>query len=135
MREQKDQLTLEDLPVVEIVLSLHPDLQMVLFIGIHARRLGLEYPVKSHEDLVRMFPGEGKRLVFRGHSVTFNQALKFLPDELFPMESELDFLRRILIALQRETLSAKRKSPPPKEGDVTYFDPAFGAGIPGALLR
>jgi hypothetical protein len=135
MRKQKERLSAEDLPVLEIVLGLHPDLEMVLFVGIHARRLGLKYPLKSHKDLAKLFPGEKKQLMFRGHSVTYDQAVQFLSKEFFPIANEEEFLRRILISLQRETLSQVRKVPPRHKGDITYFDPAFGAGIPGAIVR
>jgi hypothetical protein len=131
----RDSLTVDDLPLVDLVLRMHPDLEFVLLAGIHARRNNLKYPLREVSDLKALFRGEQKSLVFRGHSVTYEQVLKFFPKEFFPIENEESFLRRALIALQRETLFGDRKLPPRSEQDVTFFDPAFGAGIPGAAAR
>jgi hypothetical protein len=131
----KDKLIEKDLPVVDLILSLHPDLEMVLFVGTQARSAGLKYPVKSPADLGVLFPAGQKQLTFRGHSVTQEQAAAYMPKEFFPIENELELLRRVLICLQRETLSQKRQMPPPNDADVTFFDPAFNAGIPGPAVR
>lgn len=128
-----DTVTAKDLPVLEKVLQLFPDLELVALIGIHARVRGLTYPLKAHADLGVLFPSRATKMTFRGHAVTRDQVVAHLPKEFFPIRSEDEFLRRIVIALQAETMSAKRVAQPHQPNDTVFFDPAFRGGIPGGI--
>jgi len=131
---ERDTLVADDLPLIDLVLKMHPDLEFVVLAGIHARRMGLEYPLLDPTHLRRLFP-KGGTLVFRGHRVAYDQVARFLSEDYFPIPDEETLLRRALIALQRVTLSARRTFPTAGDADVTFFDPAFNQGIPGAILR
>lgn len=51
-------------------------------------------------DLLPLFE-QGKAARFKDRALTVEQAEQFLPKEFFPIESESDFLRKLLIAFQR----------------------------------
>jgi hypothetical protein len=85
MSEQRQRLTVEDLSLVDLVLTFHPDFEIMLFLGIHAGRVGLAYPATSHCDVERLYPTPKKQSMFGNDSV--------------------------LIAPQRGTLSQARRLP------------------------
>jgi hypothetical protein len=96
-----------------------------------ARKAKLRYPIKSVAGLSVLFGAGGKRkLEHNGHTVTFAQAKKYFPAKFFPIANETDFMRRVLIVLQRETLEQRKNLKAPSADAQVFFDPAFGAGIP-----
>ena len=121
----------EQLEVAKLVLSLHPDLDMVFFAVLSARKAKLKYPIKTVAGLSVLFGAGGKRkLEHNGHTVTFAQVKKYFPAKFFPIADETDFMRRVLIVLQRETLEQRKNLKAPSAEAQVFFDPAFGAGIP-----
>jgi hypothetical protein len=126
--KESDPLTPEDLSLLELVLDLHPDFEFLVLCARHARRNGLEYPVESPSGLERLFPEDGP-LVFRGHAVSFDQVVEFLPPEFFPIEDEPSLIRKMMIATQRHTLFGKRKTPK-LESNTVLYDPALDTPTP-----
>ena len=121
----------EQLDVAKLVLSLHPDLDMVFFAVLCARKAKLKYPIKTVAGLSVLFGPSGKRkLEHNGHTVTFAQVKKYFPPEFFPIASETELMRQVLIVLQRETLEQRKSLKAPSADAQVFFDPAFGAGIP-----
>jgi hypothetical protein len=119
----------EQLEVAKLVLSLHPDLDMVFFAVLSARKAKLKYPIETVAGLSVLFGVGGRRkLEHNGHTVTFAQVKKYFPPEFFPIENETELMRRALIVLQRETLEKqKSRMAPPADAQV-FVDPAFAAG-------
>jgi hypothetical protein len=93
----------QDLDLLESALELIPDLTPTVLIAKFVREK-IGYPVKSMEAFDPHFEKNG---VILGDKTTFThaQALKFLPKEFFPLETERDLLCRLLIAFQRGRLS------------------------------
>lgn len=88
--------TAEDLDVLAKVIEIIPNLTEVA----HAARLarkGLKYPVKSRDDLLKLL--EGKKSVRLGErSITAAAVGQFMLDKFFPIDSEEDLIRKLLIA-------------------------------------
>ena len=131
MKNHTGASSFEPLELAEKVLSSFPDLEMTFFSGLQARRAGLKYPIERHEDLKILFGDDGKAaLSHKGHSVTYAQVVEFLPKEFFPIEDEDNFLRRVLIAFQRETLTQRRPLDGHTGALTAFVDPAFASAKP-----
>ncbi|HEU5271380.1 MAG TPA: hypothetical protein VFU36_15750 [Jatrophihabitans sp.] len=87
-----------DLPMLVEVIQLVPDLAVVAYSTKLAQQK-LTFPVVDHAGLQPLF--EPPRPTFDGRDFIFEDALKHVPAEFFPMESIRDFTVRIAIALQR----------------------------------
>lgn len=87
-----------DLLLIEEGLTLFEDLHMVLYAAKLGRKT-MKYPVKSPEDLAGIF-GSKKVFQFRDWKISYKTFLKFAPQEFFPMETEKDFLMRMLMIFQ-----------------------------------
>jgi hypothetical protein len=120
----------EQLELAKLVLSLLPDLDMVFFAVLSARKAKLEYPIKNVAALSVLFgPGGKRKLEHNGHTVTFAQVKKYFPAKFFPIQDEAELMRRVLIVLQRESLEqGKSLETPPADAHVVV-DPAFAVGI------
>jgi hypothetical protein len=92
----------DDVELLEDVLDLVPDLDVVAF-ALKTARKTIDYPLQSHDDLVPLF-GEKRKHRFKDRELTFEQAVRFLPKEFFPVVSERDFAGKLLIAFQRGML-------------------------------
>ena len=88
-----------DLELLEKVLVLCPDLDIVAYAAKVAREK-IKYPIHDHDGLLPLFGSKSRSRVFKfkEHRVTFEQAKHFLPEAFFPIESEEDFLRKVLMA-------------------------------------
>lgn len=86
----------KDVELLQKVLLLNPDLETVAYIAKLARDK-ITYPIKSPENLLPLFRGRSSVFVFKENKLTFKQAEKFIPKEFFPIETEDDLLRRLLI--------------------------------------
>ncbi len=88
-----------DVELLEKVLVLCPDLDIVAYAAKLAREK-IKYPIQDHDGLLPLFGSKPRSRVFKfkEHRVTFEQARQFLPEAFFPIESEDDFLRKVLMA-------------------------------------
>jgi hypothetical protein len=88
----------EDLDLLAKVIEVIPNLTEVA----HALRLarkGLKYPVKNRDELLKLL--EGKKSVKLGsRSITSAAVQQFMLDKFFPVDSEEDLIRKLLIAFQ-----------------------------------
>ena len=89
----------EDVGLLEAVLDLVPDLDIVAYAAKLARER-VTYPIDDHSGLLPLFSGQDG-VIFKDRQITFEQAVRFIPREFFPIESERDFLCRLLIVFQR----------------------------------
>lgn len=88
----------DDLHLLETALFVFPNLALVTF-GAKLIRQNLEYPLSKHEDLRSLF-GQNGRITIMSSSFSFKEFKRFMPKEFFPIESEEQFFKRALIALQ-----------------------------------
>jgi hypothetical protein len=97
----------EEVGLLWKVLKLHPELEAVAQVAELARST-VKYPLKSHDDVARILKSikdTESEIVYRGNKLSPALALKFLPEEFFPIESEDVLLTRVLIAFMRGHLS------------------------------
>lgn len=88
----------EDVSLLEKGLVLFEDLYIVLYAAKQAREK-LKYPIKSVKNLDPLFDAREK-FNFKGWNISKKQFLQFVPDEFFPIETEEDFLKRMLMVVQ-----------------------------------
>ena len=88
-----------DLDLLDLVLSVAPDLRGVAQLGKLARRHGLEYPVPSAQEVAAVLRDE--RVEVGEFVVGADDALAALGPELFPLAHEGELLSAIHLALQR----------------------------------
>jgi hypothetical protein len=94
--------TAEDVDMLVEALSLHEP----LLGAAQAARLverALAYPIRSVSDVRVVFErfGRAKRALTLGHhTVTFEEASRYLPKEGFPIENRAQLLSRILVAFE-----------------------------------
>lgn len=109
MPERRDDLfDADDLDVIERVFDLFPDAAITAH-AVKLARKRLTFPIVDHEGFRVLFDNRG-RARFRSHLITFDQAKEFFPPEFFPIESERDFIVRVLIALQRARVIHAREA-------------------------
>lgn len=127
----------KDVDLLEVIVDLVPDLDVVAYAAKLARKR-IRYPIEGHSGLLPLF-GDAKsgRARFKNRQLTYEQAERFLPGSFFPIESERDFVRKLLIAFQRGRLSHAREESDQAEagrmdpaGEVTIL-PSPGVGAFG----
>lgn len=89
----------KDLEVLELTLGLVPDLREVA-VGVTRARRKLRFPVSDIEDVCSLIDAEGDELV-EGRVITPDDVRKYLTKDMLPIDSELEFARKLLIAFQR----------------------------------
>lgn len=114
--------TPDDLELLEKGLSLQPDLYFTIYAARLARTT-IKFPIADHAALKPLF--EGGSLKLKDRFVTFDQVIQFVPKEFFPIETEDQFLSRILIAFGIHQRSRAPKQIPVADGKTTFVDPGF----------
>lgn len=109
-------LTEEDLELVDLVLTIHPELRVVLDIGQRLRAHRLGYPVESVDTLVTLL---GKQQLRLGpHRIDAESVISAMAPEWFPIAHEGELLSMIHLALVRcqhdGALAALSTSRPPE---------------------
>ena len=92
-------LTTDDLDLVDLVLSVYPELRVVLYIGQRLRAKGTVYPIGSIKDLLTML-GEDTVIV-GGHRIDAESVVGMMPREWFPIAHEGEMLSMAHLALVR----------------------------------
>jgi len=85
-----------DIEVMAMALEQHPDLEAAAYVVKLARARGLKYPVTAADGLsvvVKHGPVD-----IRHMRLTLKHAERFVPEPLFPIESEADLMRKLLLA-------------------------------------
>lgn len=93
------QLGHEDAEVMEVALSLVPEVRLCALALKWARAAKVHYPIMGVEDLVRAFPHQ--QFKGGGHFIDAQGIRTFLAKEYFPIENEGELLSRVYLALVR----------------------------------
>jgi hypothetical protein len=101
----------EDLPLLDNVLSIAPLLRVVVAIGQEARRRNVRYPVKDASDLQSYL--DDKSLCYANHRIDKEAIARMMPDSWFPLAHEGELLSRIHLALLRCEAEAAALAPAP----------------------
>jgi hypothetical protein len=110
-RSHELKLSVEDLPLLDNVLSIAPLLRVVVAIGQEARRRKVRYPVKDASDLQSYL--DDKSLCYANHRVDKEAIARMMPDSWFPLAHEGELLSRIHLALLRCEAEAAALAPAP----------------------
>src|SRR5687768_17089743 len=96
-RGEAIRFTADDLDVLELTLSLTPDLRICALALKQARAKKARYPIKSADDLIR-YLDEG-RLVAGEHVIDAAEIKAYMHEGFFPIEHEGVLLSRVYAAL------------------------------------
>jgi hypothetical protein len=102
----------EDFDILDLTLSLMPELRICAAAVKRARSAKLRYPISSPDQLNALLDN-GKHASSGGHEIKAEDIPKYMPKEFFPIEHEGALISRIYIALIRcnqETMQ-KRVAP------------------------
>lgn len=94
--------TAKDLEVLDLTLSLIPDLRICAFALKHARAKKVAYPVKSVEALIGHL--DDGRLVAGTHVIDADEIRMYLHEGFFPIEHEGALLSAIYAGLGRQRI-------------------------------
>jgi hypothetical protein len=89
----------EDFEVLDLAVSLFPDLRVSAFALKSARAAKVKYPIKSVEELIRRLK-DGK-LVAGRHVIEADEIRRYMPEDAFPIEHEGELLSRVYAGLGR----------------------------------
>lgn len=108
--------TAKDLEVLDLTLSLVPDLRICALALKHARARKVDYPIKSIEALIGHLD-EG-RLVAGKHVIEADEVRRYLHEGFFPIEHEGALLSAVYAGLgrQRSELALQAAALHAKEG-------------------
>jgi len=112
---QEHPFTEEDLDLLVEALRLVPDLEFAVYATKMARSR-LQFPITSHDQLRALF--EGDALSYRGRRITLASVIRYLPKEIFPVESPADCLGKVLIGLCWGATCTIRKECDPCQPDL-----------------
>jgi hypothetical protein len=88
-----------DFDVLDITLSLMPELRICALAVKRARAANVKYPITLADQLVVLL--ENRRFATAGHQIEAEDVGKYMPKEFFPIEHEGELISRIFIALAR----------------------------------
>lgn len=94
------EFTADDFEVLDLALSLLPDLRVCAYAIKRARSAGIKYPIGRADDLAPLF-GKDSRFEGAGYRVDWLSAKRYLLPEFFPIEHEGELLSRLYLALTR----------------------------------
>jgi hypothetical protein len=94
----EEEYGVEDLPVLRLVLEHLPYGPLLAYLGV-VGRARLSFPVSTPEGL-RPALDDGEILTFRHHSYRYDDIIRFMPAELFPIQDLDGLLWAAQIALQ-----------------------------------
>jgi hypothetical protein len=92
--------TAKDFDVLDLALSLIPDLRICALAVKQARKMKVEYPIESVDGLIR-YLGD-KPFVAGDHVIDLDEIRTYLPAEIFPIEHEGELLSLTYAALGRQ---------------------------------
>ncbi len=104
----------KDFEILMKVIKLHPELELIAYATKQARAK-LTYPIKSYRDLAALSNTKAKTLSFRGETINMKQVRMFIPKDFFPIESEDQFIIRMLIAFMIGHTSHQKEAELPNE--------------------
>lgn len=90
----------EDFDVLDLTLSVIPDLRICALVLKHARARHLKYPVKSVEELIGNI--DNGRLIAGQHVIDADEIRTYMPDAFFPIDHEGELLSKVFAALGRQ---------------------------------
>jgi len=88
-----------DFDVLDIALSLIPELRIAALVVKRARQAKINYPIDRAEVLVALL-GK-KRIVVAGHRIAPDDVAAYLPPEFFPIAHEGELVSRAYLGLMR----------------------------------
>jgi len=91
---------LKDFEILELTISLIPDLRICALALKEARRVKLRYPIKSVDELLRHL--KKGQFVAGNHIIDSDEIRTYMPKEFFPVEHEGEFLSKLYAALGRQ---------------------------------
>jgi len=94
------EFTPKDFEVLDLTLSLMPDLRICALALKYARAKGVHYPISSVDDLIKHL--EKGQFVAGTHIIDSDTIKTYMPKELFPIEHEGELLSKIYTALGRQ---------------------------------
>jgi len=140
----EEEYGVEDLPVLRLVLEHLPYGPLLAYLGV-VGRARLSFPVSSPEGL-RPALADGEMLTFRHHSYRYEDIIRFMPEELFPIR-DLDGLlwaaqitlqiaerQRLLDDCRERTALAGRANEDLDVAAVISIGVPYG-GMPGQIWR
>lgn len=92
--------TKEDFDVLDLTLSVIPDLRICALVIKHARARHLNYPVKSVDELIRNI--DDGHLIAGRHIIDAENIRTYMPDAFFPIDHEGELLSKVFAALGRQ---------------------------------
>lgn len=92
--------TEDDFDVLDLTLSVIPDLRICAAVLKHARARHLNYPVESVDELIRNID-DGHFIAGR-HVIDAEEIRTYMPDAFFPIDHEGELLSKVFAALGRQ---------------------------------
>lgn len=104
--------TPNDFDILDLTISLIPELRLCAYILKRARLVHIQYPITGIEALLPIL--EKGRLVACGHHIEEDAIRTYMPTQFFPINHEGELISRVYIALQRckEDVSLARRIDP-----------------------
>ena len=102
----------EDLPLVNRLIQVHPDLQDTIAVvkQVNAKS---KYPIENFDALAKAMGGEQASITFRGRTLTMADARNVIPSYYFPIQSEADLMAKMAdLSKGLPPASAALKTPP-----------------------
>jgi hypothetical protein len=89
----------DDVDILNVTLNLVPELRICAAAAKRARRMALNYPLRSAESVCELLGGE----VFEGAGYRISRAdiFRYMPSGYFPIENEAELIARAYMALLR----------------------------------
>ena len=88
----------QDLELLQTALDLVPNLTAVAYATKLVNK-ELQYPIGKRDDLLSLFK-KRKKLQLSDRVITVADVKQFLPENFFPIQSSLEFMRKIFIAFR-----------------------------------
>jgi hypothetical protein len=92
--------TSEDFEILDLTLSLIPDLRICALALKEARMMKVRYPIESVDELLRHL--KTGQFVAGHHVIDSDEIRTYMPKEFFPIEHEGELLSKIYAALGRQ---------------------------------